>query len=102
MLFILESIDDTKKYLKDVHKINIDEEYEDIHQLKAKIFNSSLYKSAKENLSYDTLSKYRRYINKSGNNRKKFIKNAIISLGRAVQKKEDSIDPNIDDNKIVF
>jgi hypothetical protein len=88
--------------LKKNHKIDLDEECQDVNHLKSKIFGSSLYQSAKENLNYQTMNKYRRFLNSCGNNKKRLFVNSILSLGKTLmKKKEDNIDPNLDDNKII-
>ncbi len=83
MFFIVEGTDEIKQWLKKSYKIDLDQDYEDVQYLKNSVF-SSLYPDAKKYLSKSTVYKYKNYINRCGNNRKRIIKQAVLCLGKAV------------------
>lgn len=87
MLIVLENVVDTNKWLKEKYKIDLEQEYEDIQDLKNQVFGS-LYQDAKKYLSSSTVSNYRRKIVKCGNNRRRMMKNTVVSLGRAIYRKQ--------------
>jgi hypothetical protein len=85
---------DIQGWLKDTYSIDITEEVDDVQFLKNKTFDN-LYRDAKECLHPGTVSHYRRLITQCGNNRKKYIKQAIMSLGKAVYKKRNQENTNV-------
>jgi hypothetical protein len=89
MILILEDMDNMKKYLKQNYFIDIEEEIEDVQKFRNKIFTSSFYRDAQNNLSYSTLNKYRKILNSCGNNRKKYIKDCVLSMTKSMYKKQN-------------
>lgn len=88
MILILENKDNISTWIRNNYFIDLEEEYSDVQILKNKVFTSELYHDAKRHLSPGTFGKYKSFISSCGNNRKKMIKNGILSFGRALYNKK--------------
>jgi predicted glutamine amidotransferase len=80
------SLENMHEWLEKEYGVDLNKDYDDVQHLKNGVF-TKLYEDAKKYLSNGTVSRYRRAILMSGNNRHKMIRNSVLSLGRAIYKK---------------
>ena len=88
MLLYLEGYDDINNFLKSSYKIDLEEDYSDVQELKNKVFGQ-MWSDAKA-MKLSTMNMYKNKINLCGNNKKRRLKQYVASFGKALMRKKEA------------